>query len=157
MFRTATPLCLFVLAALLGACGGTMLMNQRVEAKAKDWTLGVTQVVDGPNRYNMGGNVTYVPGSDERFLWISVTVRNDRAAEQTFNYDRCGLDLDSKQVLPSIVDRDWVILSEIHDGQDNVKAGEVVNRRLIFSYPDNRYPTRLTCGEAVLPLKLGKT
>jgi hypothetical protein len=140
--------------ALSAAACGTTLMNQRVEAKAKDWNIAVTEVSDGPNRYNMGGNVTYVPGDDERFLWVSVAIRNDRAAEQTFTYDRCGLDLDSREVLPSVVDRAWVILSEIHDKQDDVKPGEVVTRRLVFSYPENRYPTRLTCGEAVLPLTL---
>ena len=53
-----------------------------------------------------------------------------------------------------MVDRAWVILSEIHDKRDDVKPGEVVTRRLVFSYPENRFPTRLTCGEAVLPLTL---
>jgi hypothetical protein len=142
------------LAVSVGACGGTTLMNQRVEAKAKDWTIAVTEVSDGPNRYNMGGNVTYVPADNERFLWISMTVRNDRAAAQTFTYDRCGIDFDSREVLPSIVDRAWVILSEIYDKQDDMKPGEVVSRRLVFSYPDDRYPTRLACGEATMPLTL---
>jgi hypothetical protein len=129
-------------------------MNTRVEARAKDWTVAVTRVVDGPGRYNMGGSTTYVPADGERFLWISVTVRNDRQSTQTFTYDRCGLDLGSREVLPSIVDRDMVILSEIHDKQDNIGVGEVVSRRLIFSYPEARYPTRLVCGEAVIPLAL---
>jgi hypothetical protein len=152
--RNATALVGFALALAAGACGGTTLMNQRVEAKAKDWTIAVTEVSDGPNRYNMGGNVTYVPADDERFLWVSLSIRNDRAAAQTFTYDRCGIDLNSQEVLPSVVDRAWVILSEIHDKQDEMKPGEVVTRRLVFSYPESRLPTRLTCGEAVIPLKL---
>jgi hypothetical protein len=77
-------------------------MNQRVENRARDWTLAVREVSDGPNSISFH-NINPVPGDDVRFLRVFVTLRNDVAQKRTWNWPRCGLDHGDEEILANII------------------------------------------------------
>ena len=149
------PRTTFLALALLAAqgCGGTALLHQRVETKAKGFSLAVTDVTDGPNSYERGLE-RVKPGDGLRFLWFKIRLRNELQAEQTFNYDRCDIDLGGRAILPNMIDMDKVVNLLVESKQDKLAAGEEVSRKLIFAFPDGSFPTRLKCGDLVLPLPL---
>ncbi len=147
----ATILVLFFIETL--GCGGTSLLNQRIEAKAKGFSMAVTDVTDGPNSYERGLE-RIKPGGGLRFLWFKVRLRNETSAEQTFNYDRCDIDQGGQAVLPNLIDMDKVVNLLVESRQDKLAAGEEISRKLIFAYPDGGLPTRLKCGEMVLQLPI---
>jgi hypothetical protein len=147
----ATVLALALLAAQ--GCGGTALLHQRVETKAKGFALAVTEVTDGPNSYERGLE-REKPDDGLRFLWFKIRLRNELPTEQTFNYDRCDIDLGGRAMLPNLIDMDKVINVLVESKQDKLAPGEEVSRRLIFAFPEGNFPTRLKCGDLVLPLPL---
>ena len=142
----------FLVIGVLAGCG-TVLLSQPMERKAKGVTLTLTKVKDGPNSYATGGRTDYVPPDDNRFLWFTITIRNDSGASSTFNYDRCGVDFGGDEILPALVDKDSAI-NILADKEEELGAGEEISRNLVFAYPEDRYPSRLTCGEAVFELSL---
>jgi hypothetical protein len=141
---------------LLGPCAcATTLLDQRVETQAKGFTLAVTEVTDGPNTYERGTR-RLEPDDGLRFLWFKVELRNDMTREQVFNYDRCDIDSGEDAVLPNLVDMDKLLNLLVEDKEETLAAGELITRNLIFAFPEDRYPTRLRCGELVIPLSLRK-
>jgi len=141
-------------ALFLAACGST-LMNQRVETKAKGWTLVLKKIKDGPDDYATG-NGHFVPPSGKRFLSFAVTLRNDEGTARLFNYSRCDLDVGPDRALPVLVDKDMVI-NVLADEEETLKPREELPRVLIFSYPNDRLPTRLACGELLINLHWDKS
>ncbi len=125
-------------------------MNQRIETKAKGWTLVLKKIKDGPDDYAVG-NGHYVPPSHKRFLSFAVTLRNDERTARPFNYSRCDLDSGRDRELPVLVDKDMVI-NVLADEEEILNPKEELSRVLIFSYPDDHLPTRLACGELVINL-----
>ncbi len=143
---------LCALAFLMFGCGST-LMKQRVETTGHEWQLAVREVQDGPNSMAVQ-NFNYKPGSDERFLHVWVTLRNLSSQKRKWNWPRCGLDHGDKEFLPSFVLLDMIVNAPAEEVQD-LDAGEEIERRVVFTYPDEGpLPTRLTCGELVIPLSL---
>jgi hypothetical protein len=141
----------FIALSLLGSLGcSTVLMNRPSSQRADDWTVTVTEVTEGPNTYPTGG-ITYRPGSDESFIWASVTIRNELNAARTFSYDACDLDSGSQTYLPVLVDRDTMIHA-LTDKVESFDPGESRGRRLIFSYPEDSRPTRMRCGPMTIPI-----
>ncbi|MGC4066766.1 MAG: hypothetical protein QM784_19445 [Polyangiaceae bacterium] len=145
-----------VLGCCLFACAcGSTLMNQRVESRAKDWTLTVREVSDGPNSISFH-NMNHVPADDGRFLHVFVTLRNDAQQKRSWNWPRCGLDHGNEEMLPSIIMYDMIVNSPA-DEVAELDPGEAIERRVIFTYPEKgSLPTRLKCGELVIPLKLSQ-
>jgi len=137
--------------AVTASCGSTLL-EQRIERSAGGWTVALTKLRDGPNAYERGNNVRNVPAAGTRFLWAWITLRNDGRSPQVFNYDRCDLDDGGSRVLPGLVDRATFVNLPLMDTTDQLDPGEKLERRLIFSYPWDRFPTRLACGDVVIPL-----
>ncbi|WP_437840304.1 hypothetical protein [Sorangium sp. So ce1153] len=153
--RDATPAArgralLLLMLPLLAACS-TTLLNQRIERRGGGWTIALLKLTDGPNDYGWGGMMRYVPADDERFLWARIELRNDSSAPQKFNYDRCDLDLGDSRVLPGVIDHDYFIHGPAPDVEE-FKPGETVTRMLIFSYPEDQFPTRFSCGDVTMPL-----
>jgi hypothetical protein len=140
----------FVLCFL--SCG-SVLMNQPVERKAKDWTIVLTKVTDGPDSYAQGDQSRYVPPDDHRFLWFTVTIRNAAPTPRTFNYQRCDVDEGGDRILPALVDKDSVI-NALADEEEEIGSGQQISRKLAFPYPEDRLPTKLSCGEIVIELPL---
>lgn len=137
----------------LSGCGGTTLLDQRVETKAKGYTLAVVEVTDGPNTYERGTQ-RVVPEDGLRFLWFNVQLRNDMATEQVFNYDRCDIDFGQEVILPNLVDMDKFVNLLVEDKEETLAPSEEISRNLIFAFPEDKYPTRLQCGDLVIPLSL---
>ena len=128
-------------------------MNQTLERKAKNFTIVLSKVKDGPDDYAQGDRSRFVPPDDHRFLWFTLTIRNDAPGVQTFNYDRCDVDDGGDRILPALVDQDSAINILVED-EEKLDPAEQVTRRLAFPYPEDRLPTRLSCGEAVFELVL---
>ncbi|WP_394844264.1 DUF4352 domain-containing protein [Pendulispora brunnea] len=155
----AAELLLFAASgSFLTACGSVVL-DQRIEAKANDWAFTVKSVRDGPNSYvstrGPGPAERWVPPGHHRFLIFTVSLRNDARARRSFHYEDCDLDDPGhdKVFLPVIVDRNVLVNLPILDKSDDVDSGESVSRMLYYAYPEDRYPTRLDCGgKLVLPL-----
>jgi hypothetical protein len=43
----------------------------------------------------------------------------------------------------------------VADKVEELDPGEEITRRLAFAYPEDRFPSRLSCGELVVELSLG--
>jgi hypothetical protein len=136
---------------LLGGCGSS-LMNARVDVRSRDWELAVRSVMDGPNSVFVQ-QYRYVPDDGGRFLHVFVTLRNVGAQRRKWNWARCGLDLGDRQYLPTRVLYDIVLSAPAADVLE-LDPNEEVERRIIFTYPEDALPARLTCGELVVPLHL---
>jgi Domain of unknown function (DUF4352) len=144
-------LALSSLVLSLGACARTV-MDQPVNRVGDDWTLVVRKVTDGPNGIDQG-NVILKPKAGDRFIWISLTLRNDQRQPRKFNFDRCDLDMGENAVVPGVVTHDMVIgYPSSMNREPELAPGESINRRIIFPYPQGRSPTRLNCAPMVFPL-----
>jgi hypothetical protein len=152
MRRCCLVLFAFVCLAAL-ACGGTALLNQSVESKAKGFSIVLTDLTDGPNTYERGLE-RIEPDGGLRFLWFHIRLHNELGTEQVFNYDRCDIDQGGKAVLPNLVDMDKIVNLLVESKQEKLSPGEEVSRKMIFAYPQGVLPTRLKCGDIVLALPI---
>jgi hypothetical protein len=138
-------------ALCLGACGHTVL-DQPVPREGDGWTLVVRKLTDGPNGIDQG-NVVLKPKKGDRFIWVSLTLRNDQRQPRKFNFDRCDLDTGTKAIVPGVVTHDMMIgYPSDMNREPELAPGESIDRRLIFPYPGGQSPTRLTCAPMVFPL-----
>jgi hypothetical protein len=137
----------------VAACGGTTLINQRIETKGNGFTLAVVEVTDGPDTYEQGLQ-RRVPDDGVRFLWFKIRVRNDRTTAQVFNYQRCDIDFGEHAVMPNFVDMDKIVNILVESGEEKLSPSEEVSRNLIFAFPEGKYPTRLKCGELSVRLPI---
>jgi len=130
-------------------CSRTII-NQPVQRAGDSWDFTLRKLTDGPNSYT-SGNTTYHPTKGERFVWAHITLHNQQPMARKFNFDRCELDDGDQKILPVIVDIDAFITGEANR-EPEMSADETITRKLIFAYPRNRSPTRLTCVPMVMPL-----
>ena len=142
------PLGAAVALAVVAAAGCIpFIMRGDVIRHDAGWTITLEALKDGPNSLQTGGDNTYaVPEKGLRFLWAWVKIRNDINATRVFGYDSCDMDLDDDAVLPTIVG--W-LFGTIDERQESYAPGQIRDRRLIFSYPDGRLPTRIRCGNMI--------
>ena len=68
----------------------------------------VRKLTDGPNGIDQG-DVIIKPKKGDRFIWVSLTLRNDSGQARKFNFDRCDLDMGANVVLPGVVTHDMSI------------------------------------------------
>jgi hypothetical protein len=135
-------------AALAAAgCGHIVLKDARVAGD--DWSLVVQLFKDGPDSFS-AGHVYFVPGPGERLFWVRVSLRNDAAAAREFNFDRCDLDNGNAAVVPGAVAA--APISYETDRASAVRPGETLERWLLFSYPKDHSPARLSCAPMVVRL-----
>jgi hypothetical protein len=138
-------------ALWLGACARTVL-NQPVHREGDGWKLVVRKVTDGPNGFDKG-DVIIKPGPDERFIWVTLTLRNDQQQARTFDFKHCDLDWGDKPLVPDLVSHDMVMGYAVElPLRPQLAAGESIDRRLVFLFPEGRSPTRLRCESMVVPL-----
>lgn len=135
-------------------CGVTLL-EQRVEGEAKEWYLGVTRIDDGPDE-TLYGRMRILAGPGNRLFHVYVTLVNRGDHTRAWNWRRCGFDHGENEYLPVLVMPVTMSNAALNDGlKENVFRGEAVHRRAVFSYPTgDTLPTRLKCGDIVLPLQL---
>ena len=143
---------IFLVCAWLGgfsACS-TVLMNTPVSKKADGWAVTLSQVKEGPNEY-VGEVVTLVPGPGEKLIWTIVTVQNEAGQEQTFTYEDCVLSGKDQARKPEVVARYGGTNTAV-DLAEAIEPGQARTRQLIFEYPKEQHPSRLTCGSIALPI-----
>ncbi len=144
---------LVLLAVLASGCG-TPLLNSPVSARSTRWELAVRGVTDGPDSINVSPMLAYKADDGDRFLHLSVSLRNVSERTQKWNWPRCSLDLGDREYLPRLVMLDSV-MAMVAEGTLEIRPGELIERQVIFPYPEGKtLPTHLTCGEVVVPLKL---
>lgn len=142
---------------LLSAGCGVTLLDQRVEGEAKEWHLAVTKVEDGPDETSHG-RTRLLAGPGNRFLHLHVSLKNLGDETRSWNWPRCGLDHGQDEYLPILVRPVTVTMRHafLTDGlKESLFRGEEVLRLVIVNYPTGDIlPTRLKCGDIVLPLRL---
>jgi hypothetical protein len=142
---------LSLFASSMGACARTV-MDQPVNRAGDGWTLIVRKVTDGPNGFDEG-NVIIKPKKGDRFIWVTITLRNDERQPRKFSFDRCDLDVQGGVLVPGMINHDMVIgyATEL-PREPQLDPGESIDRRLVFPYPEGQSPTRLSCAPMVIPL-----
>lgn len=138
-------------ALLLFASGcGQSILQRPASASAGAWNIKTEDVLDGVNAYNTAAG-SFEPGAGQRFLWVEVKLTNISPQKRRFNWDRCDLDDGSDAYLPGVVVERSGIGSAPVAGVEILAPGDKLDRWLIFSYPEKKYPTRLKCGDVVIP------
>jgi hypothetical protein len=132
------------LALLLLASCATSLVKRDVRVQSDGWTLVFHELLDGPNGCTMRDGTRYVPKSDQRFLWVIVSVRNDAARAREFPFDSCGLDMGDSASLPIYVGLNLGTTAQMN-ATPELTAGEEITRKLAFAYPKDKLPPRMVC------------
>ena len=139
-----------MLASVASCEHGHILVDKPTKLRGDDWVLTVRRVKNGPDDYN-GPNTVYRPAKGERFVWVYLSLHNLQHVRRKFNFDRCDLDAGDKIYVPTLVDADD--FGPILVGREAELGGnEALDRLLIFAYPEERAPTRLSCAPMVMPL-----
>lgn len=108
-------------------------------------------MTDGPNGFTSRGAIDYHPESGERFLWVTLSVRNDAASARQFPFDSCALDMGSNTYLPLYVGMNLGTQAEVTKSPE-LAAGEELTRKLAYGYPEGRFPEHLICFGNEIPL-----
>jgi hypothetical protein len=138
------------LAALaLASCGHTII-DKPTKLRGDDWVVTVRKVTDGPNSYTEQ-NTAYKPAKGQRFISVYVTLHNLQHVARKFNFDRCDLDAGDQRFVPTLVDADD-FGSILVPREPELGPNEALDRRLIFAYPRNSSPTRISCAPMVMAL-----
>jgi hypothetical protein len=138
------------------ACSPALLMNTPVSKSADGWGITLGEVKEGPDEYIGEGGVRVTSEVDEKLIWTLVTVKNESGEEQTFSYDTCALEGKGTTRQPQVVGRPAEAEAEVNAAADRSEAiapGQERTRQLIFAYPSDQRPTRMKCGNIVLPIK----
>lgn len=136
------------LAAILAACAHSVL-GQPVAATGGAWSIEVDNVLVGQDQFGTATR-TFTPERGLRFIWVNVKLVNTSQQKRRFNWDRCDLDDAHEAYVPSLVTRRGAIAPEV----EIVEPGGRLERLLIFTFPEEKWPTRLKCGDVNLPLML---
>jgi len=138
-----------LVVAALASCG-RVIVNTPMPRQGDDWDLTLTKLTDGPNSFNEGGSLIHKPADGDRFIFAHITLHNRSRSPRKFSFDRCDLDAGNDAVLPAIVS--LAILNGDGNHEPELAADETIDRRIIFSYPEHRSPTRLRCAPMEFPL-----
>ena len=140
------------LASLLVVAGcATTLVEQDIQRQSDHWTVVFHRLADGPNAFTTRGAVEFHPESGERFLWVTLTVRNDATGAREFPFDSCALDLNGGTSLPLYVGMNLGTQAEVAKSPE-LAGGEEITRKLAYGYPDGQFPQRLVCFGNEIPL-----
>jgi hypothetical protein len=130
------------LSAIAGCA--TTLLEQDIQRQNDGWTIVFHKLADGPNGFTSRGATDYHPESGERFLWVTLSVRNDAASARQFPFDSCALDMGSNTYLPLYVGMNFGTQAEVTKTPD-LAAGEEITRKVAYGYPEGRFPEHLIC------------
>ena len=140
------------LAFLLLASCGTTLLKKDLRRQSDGWTVEFHELAAGPDGFTTRGGAGFVPASGDRFLWVTLSVRNDARARRTFTFDSCGLERGEQDSLPLYVGFPLGTSAET-SAEPEPAPGEVITRKLAFAYPEGKLPARLTCFGNVIELQ----
>lgn len=137
----------------LSACARS-LITAPIEKHGDGWNVRLDSMIEGGNAPPVGAGVftpgtIYTPPDGTRFLHLFTTIRNDGAAKRAFHYDACELDLGDGHVTPGLATNYNGVVRQI-EMTETYDGGEENPRRLVFAYPEGRYPTHFRCGGATI-------
>jgi hypothetical protein len=142
-----------LLPVSLSGCA-TTLLEQDIQRQSDGWAIVFHKLADGPNGFTSRGAIDYHPESGERFLWVTLTVRNDAASARQFPFDSCALDMGSNTYLPLYVGMNFGTQAEVTKTPE-LAAGEEITRKVAYGYPEGRFPEHLICFGSEIPLAMG--
>jgi hypothetical protein len=151
--RSMRPVGTIVLFGMwLGGLSGctSVLQNTPVSKTAEGWKVTLGEVKEGPDEY-VGDVSTVAAGTGERLIWTFLTVKNEAAQEETFNYDSCVLDGKTQTYQPVVVDRNVEVFTAA-DRAESFEPGVERTRRVLYSFPKDERPKRMRCGAITLPI-----
>jgi hypothetical protein len=131
------------------AGSGTPLISRPIEQEADGWNLRLESMAEGYDSPPIGagpltGGTIYTPQDGQRFLHVLLKIRNESSSPRPFLYDACDVDMEGGFVRPGVVTSYNGVVRAVGP-TESYGAGEENSRRLIFSYPNGKYPTRLRC------------
>ena len=138
--------------ATAGSGCAHVVMDKPISRAGDSWELTLRKLTDGPNQFNENPNSMIVPGRNHRFIWAHITLHNTQRVARKFNFDRCDLDDGQKLIVPAAIDIDSAFITGAVNREPELAPDETITRRLIFPYPEDRSPTRLTCLPMVFAL-----
>jgi len=117
---------------------------------ADGWSIEVRVITGSIHSVQVSGEPAYaLPPDGSRWIWVFMNVRNGGTAPRVFGYDSCELPLGQTAVLPSFAGS---VVSLYDDHKETFSPGEESYRRVIFAYPDGRYPTTFRCGNMLFQI-----
>ena len=144
---------LALLSLVLFTGCATTLLEQDIRRQSDGWTVTFHKLADGPDGFTSNDAVTYTPKKGQRFLWVTLTVRNDARNARQFNFDSCALDGgDGTAYLPLYVGMNLGTQAETSKST-GFGGEEEITRKLAFGYPKGQFPQRLVCFGNEIPLK----
>ncbi|HXJ21037.1 MAG TPA: hypothetical protein VMT03_12465 [Polyangia bacterium] len=135
---------------LMAGCA-TTLVEQDIQRQSDGWTVVFHKLADGPNGFTTRNAFNYRPESGQRFLWVTLSVRNDGHGAREFPFDSCALNLGDTAYLPLYVGMDFGTQAEVSKSPE-LSAGEEITRKLAYGYPEGQFPSRLVCFGNEIPL-----
>jgi hypothetical protein len=138
-------------ALLMMAGCATTLVEQDIQRQSDGWTVVFHKLADGPNGFTTRNAINYHPESGQRFLWVTLSVRNDGRVAREFPFDSCALNLGSTAYLPLYVGMNLGTQAEMSK-EPELSPGEEITRKLAYGYPEGQVPDRLICFGNEIPL-----
>lgn len=141
-------------ALVLFAGCATTLLEQDITRQSDGWTVTFHKLADGPNGFTSNDAIDYHPTSGQRFLWVTLSVRNDdKLRSRQFSFDSCAINQGDTAYLPLYVGMNFGYQAQITK-TPTIDAGEEITRKLAFGYPEGVLPDRLNCFGNDIPLQL---
>jgi hypothetical protein len=141
-----------LLSLVLFAGCATTLLEQDIKRQSDGWTVTFHKLADGPNGFTSNDAVDYHPTSGQRFLWVTLSVRNDALRAREFSFESCAINQGDTAYLPLYVGMNFGYQAQITK-TPMVDAGEEITRKLAFGYPEGIPPERLLCFGNEIPLQ----
>ena len=98
-------------------------------------------------------NIT--PRSGQRFLWVTLSVRNDARSSREFSFESCAINQGDTAYLPLYVGMNFGYQAQITK-TPVLDPAEEITRKLAFGYPEAVPPERLICFGNEIPLQQKK-
>jgi len=141
-----------LLAVVLFAGCATTLLEQDIKRQSDGWTLTFHKLADGPNGFTSNDAIDYHPTSGQRFIWVTLSVRNDALRPREFSFESCAINQGDTAYLPLYVGMNFGYQAQITK-TPTLDAGEEITRKLAFGYPEGIAPERLICFGNEIPLQ----
>ena len=141
----------FFALVLFAGCA-TTLLEQDIKRQSDGWTVTFHKLADGPNGFTSNDAIQYHPTSGQRFLWVTLSVRNDARSSRQFSFESCAINQGDTAFLPLYVGMNFGYQAQITK-TPVIDAGEEITRKLAFGYPEGIAPERLICFGNEIPLQ----
>lgn len=120
---------LFIITIFINSCA-TPLIKIPLNISKEKLDITLTELTDGPNRYNTGGGYYYPIGA-HRFIWATFTIQNKINIEQKINIAEINLVAGNEKIRPYILDMNTLINIKANP-EPILKPNEKISRKIIY-------------------------